>query len=82
MSIIVGWCQLKEDTDVCMLIGYSLNNNQNCDGELIYDKSSQQVTIKKLSEGSSEYWTKHFIGPLRSRIRKGMELQKKYMVAS
>ena len=82
MSIIIGWCQLKEETEASMLIAYSLNNNQSCDGELLYDKNTQQVTIKKLSEGSSEYWTKHFMGPLRSRIRKGMESPKKYMIAS
>ena len=82
MSIIVGWCQLKEETDNHMLIAYSLNYNQSCDGELLYDKSTQLVTIKKMSEGSTEYWTKHFIGPLRSRIRKGIELKKKYMIAS
>ena len=82
MSIIIGWCELKEETVESMLIAYSLDHNQNCDGELIYDKNTQLVTIKKLSEGSSEYWTKHFIGLLRGRIRKGMELRKKYMLAS
>ena len=82
MAIIVGWCELKSETKENLNISYSPDNNPDCDGLLVYNKITQLVKIEKLSEGASEYWTKHFICPLRSRIRKGMELNKRYLVIS
>jgi len=75
-----GWCKVLRDTDKEMIISYSFGKNETCDGELILNKNTNEIRISKLSEGASTTLTKYFICPLRSRIRKGMELQKKYMI--
>ncbi len=77
---MVGWCKLKNETPHNMLIAYSLETNQTCDGELLYDKQKKIFKISKLTAGEYNYLTSAFMCPLRSRINKGMELNKKYMV--
>ncbi len=82
MSMIVGWCKLKTETEKVMKIAYSLEDNQICDGEIIFNKESYEMKINDLSKGASEILTKIFMGSLRHRIHKGMEQGKKYMIAS
>jgi len=77
---MVGWCKLKSETADNMTIAYSLETNQSCDGQLIFDKKTKKITVSKITSGEYQYLTSAFICPLRNRIRKGMELDKKYMV--
>ena len=77
-----GWCKLINENVESMTIAYSFGKNEACDGELIYDKNTKEMSISKLSNGASEILTKYFICPLRNRMRKGMELGKRYMVAT
>ena len=77
-----GWCKLLEDRNNNMLIGYSWQRDNSCDGRLNFNKITREVTIEKLSSSADEHETSYFICPLRSRIRKGMEIGKRYMVAT
>ena len=77
-----GWCKLMNETVETMIISYSFGKNETCDGELIYDKNTKEMNISRLSDGTNEILTKYFICPLRNRMRKGMKLGKRYMVAT
>ncbi len=71
---------MLSDNEKESIISYSLGKNETCDGELILNKATNEITISKLSEGASKILTKHFICPLRGRLRKGMEIKKMYMI--
>lgn len=75
-----GWCKLTNDTDKQFEVAYSLGKNNTCDGKLIFDEETKKVTIFKLSDGACEILTKEFICPLRSRMRKGLTLDKLTMI--
>ncbi len=77
---MVGWCKLIEDDEKKAVIAYSLEANETCDGTLIYDKHSKNFTVAKKTTGEHNYLTDAFICPLRSRMRRNMEIGKKYMV--
>ena len=77
-----GWLKLLEDTADKMVIGYSWQENDACDGVLTYSKATKDVTIDKLSSGAGSFETNYLICPIRSRIKKGLELGKRYMVAT
>lgn len=76
-----GWCKLIENINGVMTIGYSLEESKDCDGRLLFDVKTKETKISKLASGASEILTKHFICPLRSKIRKGLTLDKLYYVA-
>jgi len=77
-----GWCKLLEENDKTMLIGYSWQSDDTCDGRLKYDKTTKEMKLEKLSISADKDDTSYFICPLRSRIRKGMVVGKRYMVAT
>ena len=79
---MVSWYKLIDETVDKMTIAYSLEENQNCDGVLIFDKNTQEMSVVKATSGKYAGLVKHYIGTVRSRIRKGMEVGKKYMVAT
>lgn len=75
-----GWCKLISDNANEMEIAYSLGKNNSCDGKLIFNKNTREMTIARLSEGSEEILTKAFICPLRGKIRKGLTPGKLSMI--
>ena len=77
-----GWCKLLKETKNDMVIGYSWQEDNNCDGRLTFNKMTKIVSVDKLSSSADRAKTSYFICPLRSRIHKGMELGKLYMVAT
>ena len=77
-----GWCKLIEETETEMVIGYSWEADKSCDGRLIFNKQTKEMTLEKMSAGANESATAYFICPLRSRIRKGLELGRHYIVAT
>jgi len=76
-----GWCKLIDNINGVMTIGYSLEENKDCDGRILFNPDTKEMQISKLANGASEILTKHFICPLRSKIRKGLTLNKLYYVA-
>lgn len=77
-----GWCTLLKETSDSMVIGYSWQKDNSCDGLLKFNKNTKNIFVEKLSASADKDDTSYFICPLRSRIRKGMEIGKKYMVAT
>lgn len=78
---VYGWCKLTNDDEKQIEVSYSLGQNNSCDGRLIFDKDTKEVTIAKLSEGAGEVLTKAFICPLRCRMhRKGLTPNKLTMI--
>ena len=75
-----GWCKLTNENEHKMEIAYSLGKNNTCDGKLIFDKITKEMTIAKLATGAEEVLTKAFICPLRSRMREGLTLGKLDMI--
>ena len=76
-----GWCKLINDDEKQIEVAYSLGKNNSCDGKLIFDKKTKEVTIAKLSTDSEEVLTKAFICPLRCRMyRKGLIPDKLTMI--
>ena len=55
---------LKEDDD-SLLIAYSYERNDTCDGLLRYDKKNGAISIEKMSDGADEFGTRWLFGPLR-----------------
>ena len=76
-----GWCKFTAEDADGLVILYSLENNQSCDGMLFFDKNTKEVSITALSRGATEELTKHFICAVRGRIRRGYELKKLYYLA-
>jgi hypothetical protein len=62
--------KIEETTDY-ILIGYSYEQNETCDGILRYDKKTEEITVVKYSDGASEISTKrlfpHIYGVLSGR---------------
>ena len=77
---MIGWSKLINEDETNMTIAYSLETNEKCDGEIIFNKNTEDVVVSKMTSGEYNYLTKSFICPLRGRIRAGMEMGKKYMV--
>jgi hypothetical protein len=48
----------NEETTDYILIGYSYEQNETCDGILRYDKKTEEITVVKYSDGASEISTK------------------------
>ena len=82
VHIMYGWCKLLEENDNEMIISYSWQENKNCDGKLIYNKNTKEVTVSNFASGIGKNETDYFICPLRSRVRRGMEIGKRYMIAT
>lgn len=76
-----GWYKLEDDTKYKMIIAYSWEKDKSCDGRLIFNKQTEEMKVEKMSVSADEFATSYFICPLRSRIRKGMELDRRYIVA-
>ena len=77
-----GWCKLLKETNTEMIIGYSWEEDKSCDGRLIFNKQTKKMTVEKMSASANEGATAYFICPLRSRIRDGLEIGRRYIVAT
>lgn len=60
-----GWCKLVAEDERTLRIGYSIEENESCDGILVYEKESEEFRIERLSEGADTFATNRFICPLR-----------------
>lgn len=76
-----GWCKFITDDKQKIIVNYSLEDNDACDGELSFDKNTQEIKVLHLSNGATIALTNHFICSLRGRIRRGFELNKLYYLA-
>lgn len=77
-----GWCKLIEENENEMIIGYSWESDKTCDGRLVFNKHTKEMSVEKISVGADEGATSYLICPLRSKIRKGLELGRRYIVAT
>lgn len=77
-----GWLKLLKETKNEWVVGYSWQSDRSCDGELVFDKKTREVTIRKLSNSADEAETTYLICPIRCRMREGLELGKLCMVAT
>ncbi len=77
-----GWYKLLKETDTEMLIGYSWERDKSCDGRLIFNKETKEMTIDKLSGSADKSQTIYLICPIGIRVRNGIELGKLGMVAT
>ena len=80
VMIVYGWAKLKNETENQMTIGYSIGENKDCDGVLVYNKISKAINAEALSKKTNLLVLDWFICPLRYRIKLGMELNKLYMI--
>jgi hypothetical protein len=48
----------KSDERDRLLIEYSYGDSKACDGVLLYDKNTEEITIVKMSNGADEFYTK------------------------
>ena len=69
-----------ENSDV-ILINYSYEKNDTCDGLLKYDKLSDKIIIEKMSVGADEFSTKWLFSHIYRLLDKNELNEKKYMVA-
>lgn len=76
-----GWCKFVVEDEQKIIVRYSLEENKTCDGELILDKTTQEMEISRLSHGATTALTKHFICSVRGIIRRGFELDNVYYIA-
>ena len=76
-----GWCKFVEENDNGAIIEYSLGADNRCTGKLKWDKDTQQITILRLATNATATLTDHFICVVRSRIRRGFELNRLYYLA-
>ena len=64
-----------------ILINYSYETNDTCDGLLKYDKSLDKITIEKTSDGADESATKWLFSHIYGLLDKNELNEKKYMIA-
>ena len=64
-----------------ILINYSYENNDTCDGLLKYDKSSDEITIEKISDGADELATKWLFSHIYRLLDKNELNEKRHLVA-
>ena len=76
-----GWCKFVLEDDKKIIVRYSLEENNTCDGELSLDKKTQEMKILHLSGGATITLTNHFICSVCGKIRRGFELNKLYYLA-
>ena len=73
-----GWCKFIINAEQKIIVCYSLEENNTCDGELSLDQKTQEIKILRLASGATTALTNHFICSVRGRIRRGFELNKLY----
>lgn len=73
-----GWCKFVTKDEQKIIVRYSLEENNTCDGELSLDQKTQEIKILHLASGATIASTNHFICSVRGRIRRGFELNKLY----
>jgi hypothetical protein len=49
---------MKSDDSDSLSIEYSYGDSKACDGVLLYDKNTEEITIVKMSNGADEFDTK------------------------
>lgn len=76
-----GWCKFTFENERSVTINYSLEDNQDCDGKLTFNKDNQEIKISKLSRGATAKQTNNFICSVRGRIRRGFDMNKLYYLA-
>ena len=76
-----GWCKFTAEDENGLVILYSLESNQSCDGMLFFDKDTDEIVVTALSRGATLKLTEHFICSVRGRMRRGFELNKLYYLA-
>ena len=76
-----GWCKFVNEDEQKIIVRYSLEENNTCDGELTLDKKTQEIEILRLASGATIALTNHFICSVRGRIRSGFEFNKLYYLA-
>lgn len=76
-----GWCKFIAGDSNEQIIEYSLGENNNCGGKLIWNKDTQEITIMSLADGATSALTNHFICVIRGRIRRGFEFNRLYYLA-
>ena len=64
-----------------ILINYSYEKNDTCDGLLKYDKISDKITIEKMSDGADEFATKWLFSHIYGLLDKKELNDNKHMVA-
>ena len=64
-----------------ILINYSYEKNDKCDGLLRYDKISEKITIERMSDGADEFATKWLFSHIYGLLEKKELTEKKHMVA-
>ena len=75
------YVQKQEENNDNILINYSYETNDTCDGLLKYDKYSNKITIEKISAGADEFATKWLFSHIYRLMNENQLNEKRYMVA-
>ena len=67
----------NEENDKEILIGYSHENSEACDGVLRYNKDSNEIDIIKLSESADAECTKRLFGQIYYVLRHNITFEDK-----
>jgi len=71
--------QSENNDDI--LINYSYEKNDTCDGLLKYNKVSDKITIEKISDGADEFATKWLFSHIYGLLDKNELNGQRHMVA-
>ena len=76
---MIAWFIVLTETDKEILLGYSVEDNDSCDGRISFDKRTWQMTLIKQCSNEKPHG---MYGPIRGRLmRKEYQYNKKNVVA-
>ena len=76
------WYVKKQtESNDSILINYSYEKNDTCDGLLKYDKMSDKITIEKMSDGADEFATKWLFSHIYRLLDRNELNEKRHLVA-
>ena len=71
----------QTENNESILINYSYEKNDTCDGLLKYDKISEKITIERISNGADEFATRWLFSHIYGLLGKKELTEKKHMIA-
>ena len=71
----------QSENNADILINYSYEKNDSCDGLLKYNKISDEITIEKMSDGADDFSTKWLFSHIYNLLDKNELNEKRYLIA-
>jgi hypothetical protein len=66
------WYKKLYEDEKIIRVAYSYEENQSCDGILVYNKETKAITVEKMSDGADEFDTgrakQHLYGCIRDNL--------------